>query len=185
MGLGALCLSRSTPYKPEHFQNSAWGIECYSKATPPAKGKKCKCKCIYLWLMAFLISNVAGEGILHPCVTPAPQYQSCGHTWNLLQTMGFPSSLSDSPSFIFFSFICIFPLTPAPKSPCVLPDAASPSMSCGFQTLPIPCCLFLRFLPLSCEGPAPRGPFPSWGCCGTHPLHHEGSRGCVLLRNSC
>lgn len=117
-GPEALCLSTSTPYKPEHFQNSAWGIECYSKATPPAKDRKCKC--IYLWLMAFLISSMAGEGILHPCVTPAPQYQSCGHTWNLLQTTGFPSSLSDSLSFFFFFLLYLHfsPHTSSEKSPC-------------------------------------------------------------------
>lgn len=95
----------------------------------------------------FLVTSVRRVGSLYPHIIPAPHSQSCGHTWNLLQAAGFQNSLSDNPGF--FPPLFAFLLRTAQKSPHVPSDAAFPSTSCGFKTLPAPRRLFLCFLPLS------------------------------------
>lgn len=127
-----------------------------------------KCTLLPLWLTA--VGHGRG-GIFHPCITPPPLSQSCGHIQNLLQTSGFPSSLSDKSCYLHF------PHTPAPGSPHVFPDTAFLSMPRGSHLLPpVP-----AFPPIVLGSPVPHHQVPSWGCCRTcRPLS-----GCVLLRNSC
>lgn len=105
-----------------------------------------KCALLPLWLTA---AGHARGGIFHPCITPTPLSQSCGHIQNLSQTSGFPSSLFDKSCYFagLFLLICIFPLHQLQEVPtCFLTQL---SRQC--HVAPTPHRPFLCFLPLCWE----------------------------------
>lgn len=122
--------------------------------TPPHKPQigNYKCTLLPLWLTAvFHASSVTGEVFSTPASPPTtPLSQPCGHVQNLLQTAGFPSSLSDK------SWYLHFPFTPAPGSPRVFPDTAFLSMPRGSHPVTHSC------ISSHCAGKphaSPPGPF--------------------------